>query len=498
MRNILHRRAWLLLIGLLGLHFVLTCRLAIVKIIWTDEFFTLYLARLPGWHDLSSALLTGGDQHPPLFYLIHAFFLRVAGESEFALRLPELLASVLMCICLYFFSRRRTTPLYGAIAMALPLATAAHSYTYEARGYGLVLGFLSLAVLSWQQLGERRWRAVSAIGMGAGLAAATGSHYYAVLCLPALGLAEIVRSARRRKVDLLVWLAMCAPAVTLAAGYTYIHAATTFAATFWAKPEWAEIHRFYSTLLAPAMTGVGGGLLLAGLYATISPRFWERRPSIDQQQPIEEIILAFVLACTPVLGLAVGKTITNAFVWRYAIGGVIGIAILFGFCCFTLFRGNDVAALLIITALGLGLTASLLYRAEVLATEKRDLQDLIHVLESVNAGPIVTGSSDLFYKISYYGSPEHKHQYIFLGDTERARKYLGFDTVDRSLLALNAWFGLHVERYEDFIARKREYIGFSDMDPRWDWVPSALLDDRRQLRALKRKGPLLLFSVSTP
>lgn len=53
-----------------ALYLAITIQLAKTKLIWTDEFFTLYLSRL-SMKDLWAALLTGGDQRPPFFYLIH-------------------------------------------------------------------------------------------------------------------------------------------------------------------------------------------------------------------------------------------------------------------------------------------------------------------------------------------------------------------------------------------------------------------------------------------
>jgi hypothetical protein len=136
---------------------------------------------------------------------------------------------------------------------------------------------------------------------------------------------------------------------------------------------------------------------------------------------------------------------------------------------------------------------------QVFQAQRSELEDLIRLFDSEGNGstPIVTGSSDLFYKFSYYGLRRRESRYIFLADTEHARKYLGHDTVDRSLLALNPWFGLHVERYPEYIARENKYLLLSGLDPDWDWVPSALLDDNRQLRVVRRTGHALLFSVST-
>ena len=73
---------FLLVGGACLLYLVPTIELTRRKLIWTDEFFTLFLGRLNA-SELWTALLTGGDQHPPPFYLMHHLFLRAFGENPF-------------------------------------------------------------------------------------------------------------------------------------------------------------------------------------------------------------------------------------------------------------------------------------------------------------------------------------------------------------------------------------------------------------------------------
>jgi len=171
-------------------------------------------------------------------------------------------------------------------------------------------------------------------------------------------------------------------------------------------------------------------------------------------------------------------------------------------------RGSAVTASLLILALAAWFTAFQLNRVQFLRSDRSNLEHFIRLIESERgSAPIVIGTSDLFYKISYYIPVERRSRYVYLADTERSRKYLGHDTVDRSLLALNPWFGLHVERYAEYIAREHQFVLLSDLIPGWDWVQSALLDDKRQLRVIRladetnrlAQGHVrFLFDVSTP
>jgi hypothetical protein len=145
--------------------------------------------------------MTGGDQHPPLFYVLHGAFLHTFGESALALRAPAILGFWLMSIALYAFASHRTSPAYGLVAMCLPLITEAQSFAYDARGYALSLGFGALALLCWQRAAGGRARPIALVGLACSLAAAVGSHYYSILLLAPIAIAEAVRSNRTRRFD---------------------------------------------------------------------------------------------------------------------------------------------------------------------------------------------------------------------------------------------------------------------------------------------------------
>ena len=78
----------------------------------------------------------------------------------------------------------------------------AYLYAFEARAYGLVLGFAALALLSWQSVALGRRRVLSLVCLAGGLSAAVSSHYYGIFVILPLALGEASRSVSRRRVDL--------------------------------------------------------------------------------------------------------------------------------------------------------------------------------------------------------------------------------------------------------------------------------------------------------
>ncbi len=208
-----------------------------------------------------STLATGVEQTPLSFYVGTRASLEVLGDGGIAMRLPELLGFLLMSVCVFSFVERRTSPLYGLLAAVFPVATIAYGYAYEARAYGLVLGFSAAALLCWQVAAEGRHRRLAAAGTAVALAAAVGSHYYAVLILIPLLAGEAARATARRQVDWLVLASFCGALVPLAAFAPLIAEAEDYSTTFWAQPTWHAAIRFYpDSLMDRAL-----GLVMAGL-----------------------------------------------------------------------------------------------------------------------------------------------------------------------------------------------------------------------------------------
>lgn len=484
----------LLVGGILGFYLVLSIRLAQLKPLWTDEFFTLYLSRLDP-AQLWAALSTGGDQHPPTFYLLHHVILRSLGEASWVLRLPALLGFLLMMLCLFRFVAHRTSVAYGIVAMLIPLVTIGQDFAYEARGYSLLLGFLALAAVCWQQSGDRRWRTAGSLGLAAALTGGVLSHYYSVLLIPAFALAEAVRSFRCKAWIPSVWIALCTPVLPLIAFLPLIKSSSGFAATFWARPRLSEIPLYYEKTLGPGLACLLLCLAVAGIYQAVSIKSKQPKISVAKTVPAEELILALVLSAVPIIVYAFGKTITGVFAWRYAIGGAAGMAMLFGFVCFRLFRGSLIVAWLI-TLICLG-SFAVVARTQMhrFADRQVALHNLIVWLakEAKGSEPLVIGDSEAFYELSYYSPSAMKPRYVYLADTNRAFKYLRQDTLDRSIGLLAPWFGLNVQPYEPYVQAHQRMTVFWVPNSGWNWLFFALVDEGKQLTVVSHKGEDILF-----
>jgi hypothetical protein len=157
----------------------LALRLAVPRGIWLDEAISIHQARL-SLHDLFRNLYYG-DRQPPLYHLTLWLTIRAFGHSEFAVRLPSLIAGTLVIPVVYELGRelydRRTGLIAGSFAAASPLLVW---YSQEVRMYMFVTLFGLLALLTQLRVIRRptfgRWAAY--ILATAGL---LWSHYFGLL-----------------------------------------------------------------------------------------------------------------------------------------------------------------------------------------------------------------------------------------------------------------------------------------------------------------------------
>ena len=109
--------------------------------------------------------------------------------------------------------------------------------------------------------------------------------------------------------------------------------------------------------------------------------------------------------------------------------------------------------------------------------------------------PIVVAKHDLWYSICHYGPPELARRCVYAADPERSRYYLGHNTVDRCGLALEKWFATRMQPYRDVLAYERFYL-YSDLNAKWNWLPSALLADRAHVELLTRRRGFVMALVT--
>ncbi|MBV9267507.1 MAG: glycosyltransferase family 39 protein [Acidobacteriaceae bacterium] len=313
------------LIAFTALYFTQACLIASEKFFWFDELCTLYICRLPSFHETWQAAIHGADYNPPLFYLIERTARALLGEGLIAMRLPAMIGVWLCCICLFRIVGRRVGLVGGVIALLFPLCTLAAYYACEARSHGIVLGFFGLSLVCWDELQVSRrnrwWQAGFALTLGAALL----THCYAILILLPFAVIELWRVLRVRHVDWGMWAALLIPAVVavlcfvpLSSAYRVNLASTGFAYQF--RPEFWQIHFFYLMLLSPAISVVAAALMLLPFV----------KPDPDRISR-EHLALSIGFAVLPIAGVVFASAAGGPFIPRYFLSAAVGLALLLGF-----------------------------------------------------------------------------------------------------------------------------------------------------------------------
>jgi mannosyltransferase len=162
--------------------------------LWLDEASTLTFARQSVTQIWGS--LSGGEFNPPLFYwLEHAML--AFGESEAVLRLIPAILGILTIPAFYFIGVEILDRNTGILAAAL-LAFSPFQifYSQEARAYGPMLFFFSLAFIFFLRL-LRSWGRKDAILFGIFSAVAFWTHFYAFVPILALFIFAFALKARQ-------------------------------------------------------------------------------------------------------------------------------------------------------------------------------------------------------------------------------------------------------------------------------------------------------------
>jgi 4-amino-4-deoxy-L-arabinose transferase-like glycosyltransferase len=202
------RMVSLILLSLTLIYFLLTAPSA-YRLLWHDELFTYYIANAPTmarfWQELRL------DLNPPLEYLAVRMSMHMFGQSEYATRLPSILAFLMGSLCFYRFIADRLNSAYGTLATILVWATPFFSYATEARPYALVIGFFGLTLLAWDRTTSPDRTISWVLLLWLAITGMMLSHVFALLYVIPFCLAQLWIEIRRKQMDLLVWIALLVP-----------------------------------------------------------------------------------------------------------------------------------------------------------------------------------------------------------------------------------------------------------------------------------------------
>lgn len=170
--------------------------------LWYDEGFSIALAR----SGLSECIdWTAQDVHPPLYYLLLHFWIRMCGDHALATRLFSLLVSVAAIPVLYHLARKTMSQVAGLVAALLAAVSPFYVYyAQETRMYALVTLFTLLSSyilleLTTEGRATPRRRFYLWCGFVAADVAAAYTHYFSFFVLAFQGFYYLLWWLRRSR-----------------------------------------------------------------------------------------------------------------------------------------------------------------------------------------------------------------------------------------------------------------------------------------------------------
>ena len=481
------RRSLALAAGLVALYLLAVGSLAARAPLWNDELYTWYFAQLPTMADVWDKLGTGVEQIPPLYYVVVRGSLALFGDDALALRVPSILGFLLAVGCLFVVVARRTTAWYGLVASLVPLATGAFTYAWEARPYALVVGFAASAVLSQQLHADGVRPRLTAVLLAASLAAATAMHYYGVLAVFPIALAEIVRARERRRLDWAVVGALFAPLVPIAVSTPLLLEARRYAGAFWTDFDAGSAADFFVFLLraevfsasrVPTWLGVGFAVLVLGGALVVVLR----RPRFAQA----EVAAGIGFTLLPAVGVLVATLVTGAYVERYVLAAVIGPALLVPLALSRLSRGSRAIGITAAAVLAawFGVLFQYWHRDIGVDLDRRDR--LVAFLEdrAPATGDIAVAHPHDYLELAYYAPPALAARLVRLSDPELALRYTDNRSTEDGLVVLSGFAPLRIVPYSERRAPILLLRTVRGADP--DWIVEALADDGARFDVVAR------------
>ena len=497
----LEKGPWFTLLWFTVLYAMAVMGAAIHRDFWLDELVALHVSTLPSVRDIWSALLQTVDGNPPLYYLLSRPLLRGLGETELVARLPAILAFWGAGLCLFAFVRRHTSAVAASIALVCFAQSGAIAWAYEARPYAVVLGFAGLALLSWQRCAGSSRHLLWPAALALRIAGLVSTHFYAVLLIVPLALAETARCIGRRRIEWATAVALCAGVTPLIFWMPLVRnvrgkvADNALHADYFARPTVGALYDSYSSLVGQLIPA-----LLVSLILTLFLMARRREPDGQEDGrrssiPFAELALAAGLATFPILVFLVAVLVTHTYVLRYVLPGALGLAMLAGFVAHLALRKRPAIALAVLAILSLqfylwAVTLAFSYKA-------RAYDDHPLLLEQ-NAGrlPIVITEGLLFPTLWRYAPASLKSRLFYITDMPFARNTT--DTTNEIiLLKIRPMAPDAIVDLDRFLSVNRTFlmyhIGYSANSSL-----DALLARGYRVRLQAKRGPELLFSVTPP
>ena len=281
------------------------------------------------------AIWVGTDFSPPTYHVFLHGLMKAfdAADSRLLLRLPSILAVYGAAICTYaLLVKSQVNRFAAAVGFGIVLAFALFDYAIQVRQYALLAFGIAAALLLWSGIDDTGAGKTRAVGLWLVLAVSLCLHFYAVIEVAVIGIAELIYALSRKRLRIAVWVALLATLPVevaldpLAAHLAAFNNGDNLAPEYYAKPT---VGALVAALYEVVAGGRRGMLLLAAALALVAAlnlhgRFSARAASAAKAleprragglSPLEIIMIA--LCTLPFMPFALALVVTKSFSPRY-------------------------------------------------------------------------------------------------------------------------------------------------------------------------------------
>jgi len=314
--------------------------------LWYDEFFSLYISKLPSFSQIINSLLNRTDTNPPLDYFFRHFSIKLFGDNTLSFRLPSLFFFLLGSLFLYKFVKSKTNSICALATFSFPILTLALRYAHEGRPYSLLFASTSIALYSWQQCIDSKKKLLPKIFLFLSLSAGCYSHLYGVFNFIPIFAGETYRLLKNKKFEFEILSIIFLSLISLSFLYPFIVNTSIYSSHFWAKlsliPPLGFFNQLFTNIVYPTILG----LLFFCIYTNFHPEATNQKniiPDTESNNPIppHEIFAVLVFCLIPFIQHVAAILVTKALTPRYTIATVNGISILVGYFCFNVRKRNS-------------------------------------------------------------------------------------------------------------------------------------------------------------
>jgi hypothetical protein len=397
---------------------------AISKPFWMDEVLAVSTARLPTMGEVWSAIWSGAEFSPPTYHFFLHALIRLAGahDDHLVARLPSIIAVYGAALCICFLVRRRLGTTAAVISLGVILCSGLFDYAVQARQYALLALGLGAALLIWDGISDTKHPHARALALWLILAICLCLHFYGIVVVATIGVAELLWFATRREFRWPLWLALAATGPVEAACYplashlAVFSAGDAVASNYYAKPIFGS--------LAPSLFDLMFGgernamlwletFMLAGVAYLVQPAAsaisapdtassFEGRPEV-----LSRLGIVIVALCTlPIITFGLSFFATKSFSARYMseVALLSGIAVA---CMWSLLPARRLVALCLVPLL-------VVFNIH----PPREPDPTQTALSSLDAArpplPIVVGEGLLYIELMEAADPQTRSRLVYL------------------------------------------------------------------------------------